>query len=294
MTEQFTVILNLFQDLITQKGRQLKPMNVKKSGGQASLECKKIGRYEGKLLSVNSLSSNPPTLLSSNNHSGGNASLIPTYGLRTSIKRNAAFTLAEVLITLGIIGVVAALTMPSLINRTQKQELVAQYKKVYSVISQAYLMILNDNGGSFDGLANSDNDYIDIFSKYIKDVKVCKTNEEVTKCYLDSYKHLDGAVVNTDVGTILTTPDGATLRFNHSSSACTGTTELKEPIGCGRIRVDVNGVKNPNTVGYDIFDFYITQKGILPRGHEDTLTSEDHYSGWGRGITILTKGKIDY
>ena len=294
MTEQFTVILNLFQDLITQKGRQLKPMNVKKSGGQASLEGKKIGRYEGKLLSVNSLSSNPPTLLSSNNHSGGNASLIPSYGLRTSIKRNAAFTLAEVLITLGIIGVVAALTMPSLINRTQKQELVAQYKKVYSVISQAYLMILNDNGGSFDGLANSDNDYIDIFSKYIKDVKVCKTNEEVTKCYLDSYKHLDGGVVNTDVGTILTTPDGATLRFNHSSSACTGTTELKEPIGCGRIRVDVNGVKKPNTVGYDIFDFYITQKGILPRGHEDTLTSEDHYSGWGRGITILTKGKIDY
>ena len=184
--------------------------------------------------------------------------------------------------------------MPSLINRTQKQELVAQYKKVYSVISQAYLMILNDNGGSFDGLANSDNDYIDIFSKYIKDVKVCKTNEEVTKCYLDSYKHLDGAVVNTDVGTILTTPDGATLRFNHSSSACTGTTELKEPIGCGRIRVDVNGVKNPNTVGYDIFDFYITQKGILPRGHEDTNTEEDQFQGWGRGITILTKGKIDY
>ena len=44
--------------------------------------------------------------------------------------RRAAFTLAEVLITLGIIGVVAAMTMPTLINSTQKQELVAQYKKI--------------------------------------------------------------------------------------------------------------------------------------------------------------------
>ena len=51
--------------------------------------------------------------------------------------------MAEVLITLGIIGVVAAMTMPALINTTQKKELVAQYKKTYSVISQAYMMILN-------------------------------------------------------------------------------------------------------------------------------------------------------
>ena len=38
------------------------------SGGQVNLEGKKIGRYEGKLLSINSLSSDPPTLISSNNH----------------------------------------------------------------------------------------------------------------------------------------------------------------------------------------------------------------------------------
>ena len=46
-----------------------------------NLDGKKIRRYEGKLFSVNSLSSNPPTLLPSTNHSGGNASLIPPYGL---------------------------------------------------------------------------------------------------------------------------------------------------------------------------------------------------------------------
>ena len=51
--------------------------------------------------------------------------------------RRVAFTLAEVLITLGIIGVVAAMTMPSLINNYQKKQTVTQLKKVYSELAQA-------------------------------------------------------------------------------------------------------------------------------------------------------------
>ena len=62
MTEQFPVILNLFQDLITQKleGRQLKPMDVRKAGGQANSEGRKIGSLEGKPFTLNSLSSYHP------------------------------------------------------------------------------------------------------------------------------------------------------------------------------------------------------------------------------------------
>ena len=48
-----------------------------------------------------------------------------------------AFTLSEVLITLGIIGMVAALTMPAVIANYQKQETVSRLQKVYSVLSQA-------------------------------------------------------------------------------------------------------------------------------------------------------------
>ena len=51
---------------------------VKKSG---NLDGRKLRRYEGRLFNVNSQSSNPPTLLSSNNHSGGDAPLIPPYEL---------------------------------------------------------------------------------------------------------------------------------------------------------------------------------------------------------------------
>ena len=48
-----------------------------------------------------------------------------------------AFTLAEVLITLGIIGVVAAMTLPTLVNNTEKKELDAQLTKSYSVLQNA-------------------------------------------------------------------------------------------------------------------------------------------------------------
>ena len=50
--------------------------------------------------------------------------------------RRAAFTLAEVLITIGIIGVVAALTIPTLISNYQQFVLNVQFKKTYSLITQ--------------------------------------------------------------------------------------------------------------------------------------------------------------
>lgn len=58
------------------------------------------------------------------------------------------FTLAEVLVTLGIIGVVAALTMPTLIENHRKQVLRTQVKKSFSMISQAYGQAVNTLGYS--------------------------------------------------------------------------------------------------------------------------------------------------
>ena len=60
------------------------------------------------------------------------------YHAESSTLKKSAFTLAEVLITLGIIGVVAAMTLPVLTQKYQKMVLKNQYKKVYSTLSQAY------------------------------------------------------------------------------------------------------------------------------------------------------------
>ena len=61
-------------------------------------------------------------------------------------KLHKGFTLAEVLITLGIIGVIAALTIPTLINKTTNKELETAFKKNYSMVQNAYKKAYYDNG----------------------------------------------------------------------------------------------------------------------------------------------------
>ena len=63
-----------------------------------------------------------------------------------SLNRKAAFTLAEVLITLGIIGVVSALTMPSLIQSYKEKVTVTKLEKAYSFLNQAYKRISDEYG----------------------------------------------------------------------------------------------------------------------------------------------------
>ena len=67
-------------------------------------------------------------------------------------RKSAAFTLAEVLITLGIIGVVAAMTLPTLINETQRKQDGVKIKKFYSIMQQAIIMSERDNGSAADWL----------------------------------------------------------------------------------------------------------------------------------------------
>lgn len=204
------------------------------------------------------------------------------------------FTLAEVLITLGIIGVVAAMTLPALINKTQHQELVTSFKKVYSELSQVYMKIKADNGGTFDGLCKSSDDYYILFSKYMKKVKVCNASTVLGKCWPKDWYYSTGTKVSAEEvdSSSLILPSGTSMLFYYMSEACDSTIELKEPIGCGRIRVDLNGLKKPNVVGKDIFDFYITKDALIPRGSDKTTDSIT--SDWGRAAYVLQNGKIDY
>jgi len=68
------------------------------------------------------------------------------------MSKNLGFTLAEVLITLGIIGVVAALTMPALINSTKGAQFTAAYKKALSVMNQAVTLNVAQDGENFADL----------------------------------------------------------------------------------------------------------------------------------------------
>ena len=61
--------------------------------------------------------------------------------------KKSAFTLAEVLITLGIIGVVAAITLPTLVANYQKQILVNQLKKTYTTLNEGFKQIVGSEQG---------------------------------------------------------------------------------------------------------------------------------------------------
>ena len=78
-----------------------------------------------------------------------------------------AFTMAEVLITIGIIGLVAAMTLPGLINNAQNKEKVTALKKAYSVLSQATLLAveLNGDAGSW-GIVDKNDDIMEIVLNY--------------------------------------------------------------------------------------------------------------------------------
>lgn len=76
-----------------------------------------------------------------------------------------AFTLAEVLITLGIIGVVASMTMPSLIQSHRRQVVEARLQKFYSTINQAITMSEGDNGNKADWVSADTDDF---FNRYLR------------------------------------------------------------------------------------------------------------------------------
>lgn len=166
------------------------------------------------------------------------------------------FTLAEVLITLGIIGVVAAITIPILMNSTQNKELVSAYKKAYSVANQAYTEAVTDNGTGF-GAYNFATFNTQSFVKFnalkskLNIIAECPYGSGAAgKCWSTSGVGL-GPVAGCsllspggqNVSESFTTSDGMFWML-YSSSATTAV---------DAIYVDVNGNKPPNDWGKDVF-----------------------------------------
>lgn len=193
-----------------------------------------------------------------------------------------AFTLAEVLITLGIIGVVAAMTIPTLINKTNDLELKSAWKKEYSTFSQAFTQIVNDNGGSVMGVfaTNTGGEALkDAFKSKLLVTKNCigdssqggtGSGSAISGCWhpMSGYKYLNGTVSTDNMlypGLILN--DGAFVVFASSSSTCTDATITGADFTrCGWLTVDVNGFKGPNVTGKDIFGMAITPTELIPNG----------------------------
>lgn len=183
-----------------------------------------------------------------------------------------AFTLAEVLITLGIIGIVAAMTLPTVINNIQDKQFRTMFKKQYSIINQALLMTYE----SGDDIPNLDQSnwkdmifYVCRIAKQLKytdsglkcaEIEAAGESAEFESQYSNSNVtwHKEGEWYNKkgepqalNLGYEYMTfmlPDGVMINFS-----------------CLRdVFVDVNGMRKPNTIGRDIFYFYIPQGKLYP------------------------------
>lgn len=226
--------------------------------------------------------------------------MLKIYGLRR------AFTLAEVLITLGIIGVVAALTMPILINKINNQTTITKLKKEYSVLSQVLQRAKADNADfdTWDLVDNNAAKTTEAFEKYVKPYikTINHCTDRVAGCWAQS-SELNNTPVGTEAGigsqiNAFILPDGATVVINIYSSendrAKFGITDNKLNPFLGFF-VDVNGVKLPNKLGEDIFAFILTHKGLVPAGIDnDSADCNRSSHGYTCAAKILNENAINY
>ena len=211
------------------------------------------------------------------------------------------FTLAEILITLVIIGVIAAATIPTLINNTKKQEYVAGLKKANSVLSQALYKMTENNAypvGDFSYL--NENNFIDEFAKVVSTVKKCNT---FAACFdknnsgtANRYKYLSNVTPYTSIsdGKSVITSDGQMYSFSEGGGVY-GLSPEDENNSIGRIVVDINGADNPNRYGYDLFFFYIIEnKGIVPAGSYSSSECNKSSEGITCAARVLRENAINY
>ncbi|MDD3150374.1 MAG: prepilin-type N-terminal cleavage/methylation domain-containing protein [Candidatus Gastranaerophilales bacterium] len=219
------------------------------------------------------------------------------------------FTLAETLIVIAIIGIIASIVTPMLFGTTSDAELKAKWKKQYSDLSQATMMIVADNGGSligaFPGDVAGSEDLKNTFASKLNIIKDCSgtssTGGNVSGgssaggCWhsgTNSWYYLNGTgrASTSRPGLILN--NGSLMIFYILKSNCSSS--AGDYTRCGYIYMDVNGFKKPNTIGKDIFAVSITSNTLIPygaKGFTDPSTTciegSTVATGWGCAAKYL-------
>ena len=219
-----------------------------------------------------------------------------------------AFTLAEVLITLGIIGVVAAITLPAVINNSRNKQLEAGLKRAYSVTSQALDLYQAETGERYT-LENAEKYTLKpILMKYLKTVEDCGFGvENINESCIPNTGNPGYDPDNNKAKASYKTYNGKEVNMNFFDDGQfvmnDGSLVLLENEIAARvfISIDVNGYnKKPNRLGHDLFMFHIDDKGkLLPMGASGTAyystiddfcspTSTDNMNGAGCTYKALT------
>ncbi len=218
-----------------------------------------------------------------------------------------AFTLSEVLITLGIIGVVAAMTIPTLVQSYEEKATVAKLKKINSILNQAYQLAQIDNGPicNWSGADNTESGKIfwDNIGQNLKKVSEC----HLASCKIGYDVHTLAGSIHVDKDyvfeNVVKLADGTYIfgGYSFNPSDCRTPNQL-----CQDFHVDINGSKGPNSFGKDIFNFVLTPNSIIPNGSPviknavrtfPTFCSRKstiNFNGFACGGWIMNNDNMDY
>ena len=184
-----------------------------------------------------------------------------------SIKK-LAFTLAETLIVMGVIGVVAALTLPNLNQSTNNKEKVAKVKKIYTNLNDALGRAVAVYGPVNEWFVKDDNNnqtrtkrFAERMTEFMKLTKVCGIGTG-NGCFVQNdATYWDGtgrpdSPYNWDWGYSVVTADGTSVHFEYNSENNIA------------ISVDIDGQKGKYAWGVDLFKFDINNGGneLTPTG----------------------------
>ena len=197
------------------------------------------------------------------------------------MNKSKAFTLAEVLITLTIIGVIAALTIPNLMKNYQNHANYSALKKNYNILQNAYKLVENEYG-HFSDWANDGTCavmFADRIAPYLKIQKIC----ESYTCHRGTLYGLNkgNSNINTYGANATNTKsfvldDGTVLIFRGSYDANNIFYGFPQSGRLVFIIIDLNGNKGPNTLGRDVFIIGInsaTNRG----GNKDVLMPAGYF-----------------
>ena len=244
--------------------------------------------------------------------------------LRSARNDRYAFTLAEVLITLGIIGVVAALTLPSLITKIQNKGYVEGLNKTYSVLQNVTDLIVSEEGPPSNWILNariigSHQPNKTVAQYYVDRMKVAKycgflQNEyRDESCVItndnydlkgDKATYTLGAGFLYDFTYPILLQDGSSVALKFRSNTDGGYFWGFPDI---TFIVDVNGKKKPNKVGRDIFFLYLNKDSskiypFIKEVFDNTSNNAERYiddckpggTGYSCAYRVITEGKMNY
>ncbi len=195
------------------------------------------------------------------------------------ISNHRAFTLAEVLITLGVIGIVATMTIPNLVQNYKKREYSTRLKKFYSMMSQAIKLSEVDNGPSSQWVIpfriKDDDGNVDWDAGFEMGLNFFNT-------YFKPYMNIVGAEENVEIS------EG--LAFNNSKknlrvSLNDGSIFYFTVGNCVDIDYDVNGLKSPNEAGRDIYKFVFCSNAEDSISNTFSKKENQNFSVYCSGIT---------